>query len=787
MIRTAVLFLRVAAASAVVLALCACNGSTGSATGPAAAAAAAAAQTTPSTPGTVSLSSASYSVAQSAGSLSVTVARAGTATSAVSVDYSTSDGTAAAGTDYTSTSGTLNWAENDSTPKTISVPISSATPHSDDRSFTVVLSNPSAAVSLASPGSATVTISGEAASAVGALQLSAASYAIAQSAGTLTVTVTRTSGSSGSVSVGYATADGTAVAGTDYTAAKGTLQWADGDAVAKTVSIPISNASPFSGSKTFSVTLSGPSAMATIGNPNSATVTIAGGSSASAGSFQLSKASYPIAQNVGTVAVSVNRTGGSSGAASVAYTTTNGTAVAGTDFTAASGTLNWANGDTAAKTVAVTVSNAAPFSGNKTFSVALSSPSALATVSSPGSATVTIAGDGAAAAGSLELSSSTYSVAQNAGSTTVTVNRTGGSSGAASVAYKTTSGTAVAGTDFTATSGTLTWAAGDAAAKTFSVAVSNASPFSGSKTFGIGLSGATGATLGNPGTATVGINGDAQVAVGSIQLSASSYSVAQSSGSLTVTVNRTGGSSGAVSVAYETTAGSATAGTDYTPASGTLQWGDGNAAAKTFSVPVSNGTAFSGSKTFSVAISSPTGGATLSNPSTATATINGSGSSSSGVKWMYLDGAKTLAGDFTGGGETTNYQNSTTSGYNGGTMDIRITSSVPWGYFIPYWASNYQLPNLGYTYLLLSIKPSITGDTFGIHAERDGDSPLPGIELVTATGNSYGPAAVAGQWASYKIPLKDLGVFGDPTLYKVVMATHTGTADSWEMDAIGFQ
>jgi hypothetical protein len=402
---------------------------------------------------------------------------------------------------------------------------------------------------------------------------------------------------------------------------------------------------------------------------------------------------------------------------------------------------------------------------------------------------VTIAGDGAPAAGSLELSTSAYTVAQNAGSMTVTVNRTGGSSGAASVAYKTTNGTAVGGTDFTATSGTLKWTAGDAAAKTFSVAVSNASPFSGSKTFNIALSSATVATLGSPGTATVRINGDAQVAVGSIQLSASSYSVAQSSGSLTVTVNRTGGSSGAVSVAYETANGSAMAGTDYTPASGTLQWGDGNAAAKTFSVPVSNAAAFSGSKTFSVAISSPTGGATLSNPSTATATLNGSGTSGSsgGVKWMYLNGVQTLAGDFTGSGETTNYQNSTTSGYNGGTKDILITSSVPYGYFIPYWASNYQLPNPGYTYLLLSIKPSRTGDTFGIHAERDGDSPLPGIELITANVSSYGPVAVAGQWASYKIPLKDLGVLGDATLYKVVMATHTDAADSWELDAIGFQ
>jgi hypothetical protein len=291
--------------------------------------------------------------------------------------------------------------------------------------------------------------------------------------------------------------------------------------------------------------------------------------------------------------------------------------------------------------------------------------------------------------------------------------------------------------------------------------------------------------LGSPGSAAVAISGDAQTAVGSLQLSAATYSVAQSGGSLTITVNRAGGSTGAVSVAYTTSNGTAIAGTDYTSVSGTLQWASGVAAAQTFAVPVSNAAAFSGSKTFGVAISSPTGGATLSNPSTATATISGSGGtgSSSGVTWMYLNGVKTLAGDFTGSGETTNYENSTTSGYNGGTKDILITSSVPYGYFIPYWSASYNLPNPGYKNLLLSIKPSITGDTFGIHAEKTGDiDPNCHIEVM-----NYGPAAVKGVWGSYVIPLTDLCVAGDASLYKVVLATHTGSADSWEIDAIGFQ
>jgi hypothetical protein len=110
----------------------------------------------------------------------------------------------------------------------------------------------------------------------------------------------------------------------------------------------------------------------------------------------------------------------------------------------------------------------------------------------------------------------------------------------------------------------------------------------------------------------------------SLQLSASSYAVAQSAGSLSVTVNRTGGSSGAISVAYDTANGTATAGTDYTASSGTLQWADGDTSSKAFSVAISDTTPYSGSKTFAVALSSPSAGATISSPGSASVSITGS-------------------------------------------------------------------------------------------------------------------------------------------------------------------
>jgi hypothetical protein len=633
---TAKYLIRLAAAAALTLALAACgsssNGSTSTDPAPASQTAPAASQPTTSasqpTPATqkseLTLSAENYAAAQNTGTISVTVKRSGATTSAASVTYTTVSQTAVAGSDFSSKTGVLQWAENDSTPKTISIPIGTATPFSGDKTFEVMLTAPSASAQVSSPSSAVVTITGGKAVARGNLSLGASSFTVAQNVGTLTVSVNRIGGSSGSTSVAYATTSGTAVAGTDFTAASGTLTWADGDSAAKDFSVAVSNAAPYLGSKSFTVALSHPKAGATLGTPSSAKVTINGDEPAPVGTLELAAASSTVAQNAGTLPISVKRVGGSAGPASVAYATTSGTAVAGTDFAPASGTLQWTSGDTAPKSFSVGVNNTTPFSGNKTFTVALSKPSTGAAIGSPGSASVTIAGDAAAPVGSVELTASSFTVSQAVGTASVTVNRTGGSNGAIGVTYQTSNGTAVAGTDFTAATGNVQWASGDTAPKTIAVPVSNATPFSGTKSFTVTLSQPSGgATLGSPSSAGVAITGDAKAAVGSLQLSTSSVTVNQGSGTATITVNRTGGSSGAIGVAYATSNGTAVAGSEFTATNGSLSWADGDAASKMLSVPISNAQPFAGTKSFSVALSSPSGGATLSTPSTATVGITG--------------------------------------------------------------------------------------------------------------------------------------------------------------------
>ncbi len=90
---------------------------------------------------------------------------------------------------------------------------------------------------------------------------------------TATITVNRNAGSTGAISVNYATANGTATAGSDYAAASGTLNWADGDMTPKSFNIPINADFVLDDAETINLTLSNPVGT-TIANGSTATLTI---------------------------------------------------------------------------------------------------------------------------------------------------------------------------------------------------------------------------------------------------------------------------------------------------------------------------------------------------------------------------------------------------------------------------------------------------------------------------------------------------------------------------------
>jgi Domain of unknown function (DUF4394)/Calx-beta domain len=92
----------------------------------------------------------------------------------------------------------------------------------------------------------------------------------------------------------------------------------------------------------------------------------------------------------GTATLTVSRQGPATGAVTVDYATSSGSAGSGEDFEPASGMLSWANGDSTSKPIAVAIKDDAEPEVAETFTVTLSNPTAGTTVAPPAAATVTI-------------------------------------------------------------------------------------------------------------------------------------------------------------------------------------------------------------------------------------------------------------------------------------------------------------------------------------------------------------------------------------------------------------
>ena len=562
-----------------------------------------------------------------------TVTLSGSPGAAVVVDYATAAGTATAGSDFTATNGTLTFAAGvtgTDLTQTFTVPVLTDSLVEGSETFTATLSanssNPlptgftlgttSAQVAITAAGSATVSISGG---------------GIVNEGENATFTVTLSASPGAAVVVDYATAAGTATEGNDFTETTGTLTFAANTTdLSQTFTVPVLTDSIVEGSESFTATLSAnasnplptgfslgtTSAQVAIAAAGSATVSISGGGNVNEG-------------DDATFTVTLS---GSPGAAVVVdYATATGTASA-TDFTDTSGTLTFAAGVTGtdlAQTFDVPVLTDAQVEGSESFTATLSANSnnalptgfslgtatATATITAAGSATVSISGGGNVAEGA---------------NATFTVTLTGSPGSAVLVAYAAAGDTASTD-DFTATSGTLTFAAGTTnLSQTFTVPVTDDDLVEGDETFTVTLSAnpanplPTGFSLGTAtATATIGAAGTATVSI------AGPTGNVNEGDDATFTVTLSGSPGAAVVVDYATAIGTASA-TDFSDTSGTLTFAANTTTlSQTFDVPVLDDPQVEGSETFTATLS-----ANSSNPlptgftlgtATATATIGAAG------------------------------------------------------------------------------------------------------------------------------------------------------------------
>ena len=199
--------------------------------------------------------------------------------------------------------------------------------------------------------------------------------------------------------------------------------------------------------------------------------------------------------NAGTrlMTFTVTLSAAAAGTVTVAYSTVDGTATAGSDYVAASGTLSFAPGETS-KTLQVTVKGDTAVEGNETFTLRLADATGATLVD--GSATGTLTNDDAAPA---LPALSVADVAMREGDSgtaelmfVVTLDKA--ATGPVTVNYATANGTASAGSDYAALTGTLTFAAGETS-KMVHVVVNGDATVEANETLTLTLSGATGATI----------------------------------------------------------------------------------------------------------------------------------------------------------------------------------------------------------------------------------------------------------------------------------------------------
>ena len=217
---------------------------------------------------------------------------------------------------------------------------------------------------------------------------------------------------------------------------------------------------------------------------------------------------------------------------------------------------------------------------------------------------------------SLELGAST--VREDIGSLVVPVLRTGDLTAAASFDYSVTSGSAIAGLDFTANAERLTFASQQDRIE-IQIPITQDGLAEVNETFNLQIGEpSAGAELGFIRTAIITLEDDDADAGDALRFSQAQYNVLESAGAATITVSRSD-SSQAATVEYFTQDVSARAGSDYEEATGTLSFAAGEDS-KTFSVPVTNDDIFEISESLSLGLRNPSG-ASLGAQSTANLSI----------------------------------------------------------------------------------------------------------------------------------------------------------------------
>lgn len=557
-------------------------------------------------PGTIGFKQSSFVTNESAGNFFVTVLRSGGTASGVTVDYATHDGTGAAWQRYVPATGTLTFGSNELS-KIIPVQIINNSTPDADQTFTMELSNATGGAVIGTNKSvANFTVLDDESS----VSFSNAAFTVSENVGKITATVIRTGSLRTQTSVNFSTANLSAITGQDYRATNGTLIFPP-NTRSKTFSVNVLDNSVVDGNRAFQLQLSNPTNGVELGLQNTATVTITNNDAA--GIVEFGNYKFEVAENGKNASINIVRHDGLASGVTVNFSTSDGDAVAGVNYSNVSQTVTFGAGETT-KQILVPVKDNADVDGDRTVLLALRDPAGGAELGDYRDVPLTIVDDDRA--GAFSFARANYSVRENGGSFLVNVIRTGGKGGNVTVDYFTEDDTATAEADYVATNGTLWFGAGETN-KTISVAVVDDALSEGVENFRLRLT--------NPSSGgTLGVNDSTRLTIlddeRSFSISNTVVSVSEAAGSALITVLCTGTLTNSVTVKFAMTNLTATPGADYASTNGTLTFSP-TVATRTIAIPIVNDGAIEGNEAFNVYLFNPTGGVPLGQATNALVTI----------------------------------------------------------------------------------------------------------------------------------------------------------------------
>jgi uncharacterized delta-60 repeat protein len=520
-----------------------------------------------------------------------TVNLASVATVDISVVFTTANNTAQAPVDFINDSQVLTIPAGELSG-TIAVVVKGDTTFEGNETFFVNLTNPSNCTISDPQGLGTITNDDTAPSiTINDVTVGEGGPSSTTSAN---FTVTLSSSSGLDTFVDYKTTAGTATAGVDYVTVADRLMIPAG-AVGGTVSITINGDALVEGNETFFVDLSAPVNATIADSRGRATITNA------RPTLAINDISVMEGNSGSTLATfTITRSFDYQASSTVNFSTANGTAtIANGDYVGQSNVLLTIPVGSTSLTHSVTVNGDSIFENDETVKGNLSGATNATIADSQGIAT--IQNDDAVPAISIDDVNVTEG---NSGTKTVTftVTLSSVSSFTTSVNYATADGTAAAPSDYTAKSATLNIPAGTTS-KTFTVTTKGDGIDETDETFFVNLNNPVNATIADPqGVCTI-VNDDVTPAISINDISV----VEGNSGSQTVTftVTLSVASNTTVTVSYATADGHATAPSDYTSKTGTLNFAAGTTS-KPITITVKGDVVFEADEDFFVNLSNPT-------------------------------------------------------------------------------------------------------------------------------------------------------------------------------------